>query len=123
MHVQIRIDRRTLPIVLDDTPAARDFAAQLPLTLELSDYGTGTEKIADLPHRLDVSAEPSGYRPEAGDVSFYGPWGNLAIFLRGFRHSEGLVRLGRIESGLDVLTTPGPLTATIEPAPTAARTP
>ncbi len=32
------------------------------------------------------------------------PWGNLCIFYRDFRYSEALIRLGHVESGLDILT-------------------
>ncbi len=45
--------------ILDDTAVARSFAAQLPLTLNLSDYA-GHEKTAKLPKPLDVSSEPRG---------------------------------------------------------------
>ncbi len=45
--------------ILDDTAAARSFAAQLPLTLNLEDYG-GHEKIAKLPKPLDTRGAPSG---------------------------------------------------------------
>jgi hypothetical protein len=31
-----------------------------------------------------------------GDITYYAPWGNLAIFYRDFGYSPGLVRLGHI---------------------------
>lgn len=45
--------------ILDDTAAARSFAAQLPITLNLEDYG-GHEKVAKLPKPLDTRGAPSG---------------------------------------------------------------
>ena len=64
--------------------AARDFASLLPLNLLLKDYAS-TEKIADLPKRLSTTDAPDGFEPRAGDVAYYAPWGNLAIFYRDFR--------------------------------------
>jgi hypothetical protein len=55
-----------------------------------------------------------GFEPSAGDIAFYAPWGNLAVFYRGFRYSPGLVSLGRIDSGLETLSRPGPMTTRIE---------
>jgi hypothetical protein len=39
---------------------------------------------------------------------------NLAIFYRDFGYSSGLVSLGRLDSGVDVLARPGPMPVTIE---------
>jgi hypothetical protein len=38
-----------------------------------------------------------------GDIAYCAPWGNLAIFYREFDYSPGLVRLGRIDSGIEAL--------------------
>jgi hypothetical protein len=81
---------------INPTPAARDFLAQLPLELKLKDFA-GTEKIADLPRPLTREGAPEAIAPHAGDVAFYAPWGNLAIFYRDGYHSPGLILLGRIE--------------------------
>jgi hypothetical protein len=83
---------------LDDTAAGRDFAALLPLTVALTDFN-GTEKVSDLPRSLMIEGGPSGTTPSAGDIAYYAPWGNLALFYRDFGYSEGLVRLGRLEPG------------------------
>ena len=49
-----------------------------------------------------------------GDIAYYSPWGNLAIFYKDFGYSEGLVRLGRIDSGVTPLKRRGPLQVTVE---------
>jgi hypothetical protein len=82
---------------LDDTAAARDFADLLPLTVRLRDFHQ-TEKIGDLPRRLATGDAPPGVEPVAGGIAYYAPWGNLALFYQGFRYSEGLVRLGRVDA-------------------------
>jgi hypothetical protein len=103
----------TLTATLDDTAPARDFAALLPLSLTLDDYAA-TEKISDLPRRLDTTGTPDGYKASAGDITYYAPWGNLAIFLKDFRHASGLVRLGQFDLGIDCLKTSGPIRVTVQ---------
>ena len=58
---------------------ARDFISLLPLTLTLEDYAK-TEKISDLPRTLTKERAPAGSDPSVGDITYYSPWGNLAIF-------------------------------------------
>lgn len=113
MKIRLIINDQTLSATLEDSIPGREFAAQLPLTLQLEDYAA-TEKIAQLPRRLSVAGEPEGIMPEAGDIAFYAPWGNLAIFHKPFGYSKGLIRLGRIEGGLQPLRTEGPVEARIE---------
>ena len=98
---------------LDNNESAREFAALLPLNLFLKDYAA-TEKIADLPGALSTKGAPAGYKPSAGDISYYAPWGNLAIFHQDFSFSSGLVRLGRLDSGLDAMRRPGPVTVKVD---------
>lgn len=94
---------------------ALGFVALLPLTLTLSDYGT-TEKVSDLPRKLATDGAPVGFKPSVGDIAYYAPWGNLAIFRESFRYSSGLIRLGSIDTGGEALNRSGPLRAVIAPA-------
>lgn len=59
----------------------------LPLELTLRDCN-GTEKISDLPRKLDTTGAPKIYAPSAGNITFYAPWGKLAIFYKPFRGSS-----------------------------------
>ncbi|AWH21525.1 cyclophilin-like fold protein [Stenotrophomonas sp. ZAC14D2_NAIMI4_6] len=113
MKIRIIISDQVLTATLEDSIPAREFIAQLPLTLQLEDYAA-TERIAQLPRRLSVSGEPEGITPMAGDIAFYAPWGNLAIFHKPFGYSKGLIRLGRIDGGLQILRAAGPVKARIE---------
>lgn len=87
---------------LNDSAAAQDFAAMLPLTVTLDDHA-GTEKIASLPGPLSKRGLPSGTEARVGDMAYYAPWGNLAIFCRDFGHSDGLSTLGKTHDPLDAL--------------------
>ena len=113
MNIRLTIDGQVLSATLEDSAAARDFAALLPLTLDLEDYAA-TEKIAQLPKKLSTAGVPAGMTPTIGDITYYAPWGNLAIFYKDFGHSAGLVKLGRIEGDVQVLRGRGPLKAGIE---------
>mgnify|MGYP000853814832 CR=1 FL=1 len=113
MNIRLTINGKVATATLDETPSARDFAALLPLTLDLNDYAA-TEKISNLPRRLSLDGAPPGYDPSVGDITYYAPWGNLAIFYRDFEYSKGLIRLGTIHSGLEALQQSVPLTMTIE---------
>lgn len=117
--IRIRLanaDGESVVASLEGGEAARAFRALLPLTLTLTDYNA-TEKIADLPSRLPTTGEPAGYAPEPGDVAYYAPWGNLAVFYKGFSRSRGLVRLGRLGRIPDAFRRAGPVTVTIEAGP------
>ena len=70
--------------------------------------------ISYLPRKLLTEGAPAGSDPAIGDVAYYAPWGNLALFHKDFRYSSGLVHLGKIDSGLAALSTPGSSKATIE---------
>jgi hypothetical protein len=87
---------------LRDSPAGRDFAALLPLSLTLRDFHD-TEKISDLPARLSTAEAPAGAAAEVGDIAFYAPWGNLAIFYRASGYAQGLIVFGQLETGIDHL--------------------
>jgi hypothetical protein len=116
MRIHLTIGDTVLPATLDDTPASRDFAALLPLTVTLSDYA-GTEKISDLPRKLSTADAPAGTDAAAGDITYYAPWGNLAIFYKGSGYASGLVKLGSIASGVEALANQqGSFTATIDHA-------
>jgi hypothetical protein len=108
MMIKITINGKELKASLEDSPAARDFAALLPLSLTLEDYAS-TEKVADLPKRLNTDSAPAGTSAKAGDITYYAPWGNLAIFYKDFRYASGLVKLGQIEGDWSVLSGPGKL--------------
>lgn len=113
MTIVMRIGDRTVAATLDDNPTSRDFVSLLPLTLTLDDYAA-TEKVSYLPRKLTRDASPAGVDPSIGDIAYYAPWGNLAIFFKDFGYSTGLIKLGAIRSGLELLTTPGPVRVTIE---------
>jgi hypothetical protein len=113
MKLKIIIGDRVISAILNDNATTRDFVSLLPLTLTLADYSR-TEKISDLPKKLSTNDAPAGYKPSVGDITLYSPWGNLAIFYKDFSYSNGLILLGKITSGIEVLNVSGPLKAKFE---------
>lgn len=113
MKIRIRAGDKTVTATLADNPTSRDFVSLLPLAVTLEDHAA-TEKIAYLPRKLSTDGAPAGSTPTVGDVAYYAPWGNLALFKKDFSYSSGLVPLGRIDTGLETLGTTGSLRATIE---------
>lgn len=112
MKVEIVVNGETATATLYDSPTGRDFASLLPLSLTLQDYAD-IERISDLPRRLSTAQAPEGMTPEAGDIAFYAPWGNLAIFVQGRPYARSLIPVGEIDSGLPALQRQGPLSVQI----------
>jgi hypothetical protein len=114
VELRLTVGGTVLRATMLDSETTRDFISLLPLTLTLSDYAQ-TEKVSDLPRRLSTAGAPDGVDPDVGDIAYYAPWGNLAIYYRDFGYSSGLMKLGSIESGVDELgRMSGDFTITIE---------
>lgn len=115
MKIRMHVDGRVVTATLHDNASTRDFAALLPLSLKLTDYAR-IERIAHLPRKLTTEGGTVGVPVKAGDIAYYAPWGNLAIFAENgdCDYSRDLVRLGNVETGFSALQRPGPLNVTIE---------
>jgi hypothetical protein len=113
MRISITAGDEVITGTLIDNPTSRDFVALLPMTLTLEDHAA-TEKISYLPRKLSTEGAPAGSDPSVGDITYYAPWGNLAIFYKDFEYSSGLIPLGKIDSGLEALNVAGPLSVTIK---------
>jgi len=83
---------------LEDNPSARDLVSFLPLDLTISDYSTN-EKIAYLPRKLTEEGSGRFGNEAPGDLCYFAPWGNLALFHGPYHWSRGLIRLGRLDEG------------------------
>lgn len=113
MKIRLTLNGKPTTATLIDTPTTRDFVALLPMTLTLEDYAS-TERIAYLPKKLSTVGAPRGVDPDVGDITYYAPWGNLAIFYRDSGYATGLIKLGSLDAGIDALDARGSLKVTIE---------
>nr|WP_321462485.1 cyclophilin-like fold protein [uncultured Cohaesibacter sp.] len=113
-RVRFIIDERILTATLEDNSASRDFLAMLPVEVVMKDYASN-EKIFYPAPRLSTINVPDGLDPEPGDITYYAPWGNVALFYRDFGYAAGLVRLGHFDDGaMAWLSSPGSLRVRIE---------
>jgi len=88
------VGERRFAITLTDSEAARAFAAQLPLTLDMAELN-GNEKHADLPKALPANASRPG-TIRNGDLMLYGA-DTLVVFYLTFDSSYAYTRLGRVD--------------------------
>ena len=88
------IGERRFSITLADTEAAREFAAMLPLSIDMADLN-GNEKHAELPKSLPTNPHRPG-TIRNGDLMLYGSR-TLVVFYLTFNSSYAYTRLGRID--------------------------
>jgi hypothetical protein len=84
----------------------------LPVDLIIDNYAEN-EKIAHLPRRLTEEANGRFDNERPGDLCYFAPWGNLALFYAEYRWSRGLIRLGRFD-GYEPLLTRGEFPLRVE---------
>lgn len=113
MKLKLTVGDQSVTATAYDNPTSRDFISLLPLTLTLKDYAS-TEKISDLPKRLSTKAAPAGFDPAVGDIAYYAPWGNLALFYKDFGYSSGLIQIAKIDSGMKIFNVPNSVNVRIE---------
>jgi len=88
------VGTRRFAITLADTEAAREFAAMLPLSIDMPDLNNN-EKHAELPKSLPTNAiRPGTIRN--GDLMLYGSR-TLVLFYLTFNSSYSYTRLGRVD--------------------------
>ena len=95
-HARIRmtIGPRCFAITLTDSPAARAFAARLPLDVDLAELN-GNEKHGKLSRPLPTNARRLGAIRD-GDVMLYGA-DTLVVFYMTFDSPYSYTRLGRVD--------------------------
>jgi hypothetical protein len=109
VHIRLIIGDRAATARLDDRAPARDFAAMLPVTIAMRDL-LDREKPGRLPRQLDIAGASREYRYEVGEIAYWAPGNDIAIFYADDGQSipqPGLVRLGTVDAGLDVIATAG----------------
>ena len=99
------VGERRFSITLADNEAARAFAAQLPLTIDMPDLN-GNEKHAKLPKALPTQAVRPG-RIRTGDVMLWGADTLVVVYLT-FESPYSYTRLGRIDEAASLPDVLGP---------------
>jgi hypothetical protein len=112
VRIRLTFHGHVLTATLYDNPSAHDLASMLPLELTIEDFG-GNEKIVHLPRKLTEDASGPFTNERPGDLCYFKPWGNLALFYADYRW-DGLIRLGRFDSSFDALLVRGEYPVRIE---------
>lgn len=114
MRIRFVFSDQDFTATLQDNPSARDLISMLPLDLTVEDYSTN-EKIAYLPRKLTEEGSGPFGNEAPGDLCYYAPWGNLAMFHASYCWSRGLIRLGRLDQGSAPLLQRGEYPLRVEP--------
>ena len=95
-RVVLRFDEEVVAVSLADTASARQFAAMLPLDLDLRDP-MGQAKSGQLPSPIDIAGADRVTDPAVGEMYYWPDSATIAIFYDDLGQSvppPGMVRLG-----------------------------
>lgn len=97
-QIQVQGNGHTIVFELNDSPASRSLYSQLPLAIEVEDYGSN-EKIFYPPDELEIGDTPLTEGGEAGGLAYFASWGNVIMYYDSFGPYNGLYDLGTVVSG------------------------
>jgi hypothetical protein len=103
VRIVLRFGDEFATATLSDTPAAREFAAMLPLQLKLRDP-MGQAKSGPLPRPINATGGGPVFDPAVGEIYYSAPSSTFAILYDDLGQSipdPGLVRLGRVDTRMD----------------------
>lgn len=115
MKISIKVANKVVTATLSDSKTTQDFISLLPLTLTMNDLFK-REKFAHLPRAISKEVKRT-HTYEAGDIAYWSPGQDVAIF---YRHDgqeipdPGIIIIGQIDSGVETFNVPGSVKVTIE---------
>ena len=113
MRIKVTDGTDEIIFQLNDGSAAKSLYEQLPLTLDVENYGPN-EKIFYPPEKLDTSDVIEGDGP-AGTLAYFSPWGNVVMYYSSFGSYPGLYIIGEASEGADTIKNlSGTITITAE---------
>jgi hypothetical protein len=114
-RIRIQMGDKAVTATLNDSAAARDLIAMLPVSIRMRDH-MSREKTGRIPGPLS-DRTPGSRTYSASDLGYWRPGGNFVIF---YRHDgltippPGIVLLGRIDSSVDTFDVPGAIEVIVE---------
>lgn len=109
VRIVLRFGDESAAATLADTPAAREFAAMLPLQLKLHDP-MGQAKSGHLPRPIEATGVEPVFDPAVGEIYYSAPSSTFAILYDDLGQTipaPGLVRLGSVDTGMDRIAEAG----------------
>lgn len=116
MTIHIAIGSSSMTATLEENPTARDFASLLPLTVTLREFGHSEKVSGALPRPLSEEGAPATGAGAVGDIAYYAPWRNIALYRGPGPNATGVIKIARITSGIEALQLPGQVRVTISRA-------
>ena len=98
MQMTVTANGNEIVFELNGSGAAKALLAQLPLAVEVEDYG-GKEKIFYPPKKLETGDTPLARGVRPGTLAYYAPWGDVVMFYDSFGSASGLYELGHAVRG------------------------
>lgn len=104
MRISVQGNDHIIVFKLNDSAASRSLYDQLPLSLDVEDYGSN-EKIFYPTNMLDTGDTPLTEGGEAGGLAYFSPWGDVIMYYGNFGPYSGLYDLGTAVSGSEWIGT------------------
>ena len=101
MKISVKAKGNTTVFELNNSPAARDLYAQLPLSITVENY-SNNEKIFYPPEKLNTTDTPQA-DARIGTLAYYAPWGDVVMFYGSFGSAPELYELGHAVSGSEYI--------------------
>ncbi len=101
-RIQVSDEDQTILFELNDSAGAKSLYEQLPLTIQIEDYG-GNEKIFYPPQKLETEDTPLTEGGGAGGLAYFEPWGNVVMYYGDFGSYSELYELGKAVSGSEAI--------------------
>lgn len=98
MQLAVIANGNEIVFKLNDSQAAEDLHAQLPLSIDVENYSSN-EKIFYPPKKLGTANTPLAKNVQPGTLAYYAPWGDVVMFYGSFGSAAGLYELGHAISG------------------------
>lgn len=114
-RIRIQMGQQSVTATLNDSAAAADFAAMLPLRISMDDlFRREKTGIISRPLSGDMRGSPTY---ERGDLGYWRPRNTFVIFYRQDGSTipgPGIVLLGRVDRGVELFDRPGTVKVSVE---------
>jgi hypothetical protein len=125
VRIRLTIGDQEVTGVLEDNPATRDLVSMLPITVPMGDL-FGREKPGALSRPLTGDVEPV-FTYRVGQIAYWPPSHDILVVYAGDGlqvPAPGLIPLGTVDTGLDVIAAAGDdFAMTVTVVDQAGRTP
>ncbi len=101
MKINVKANDKTTVFELNNSSAAKDLYAQLPLSISVENYSKN-EKIFYPPEKLNTADTPQA-DAQPGTLAYYAPWGDVVMFYGSFGTAAELYELGHAISGSEYI--------------------